>query len=72
MDEREAVRLWVKTWKEAGPELDAIRRLEIRDADNRQALALLEPAFDHALRTLPRRESSGLVEMQEWFRKLRP
>ena len=71
MDERESMRRWVETWKEAGPALEAIRRREIREADNLQVLALLEEGFNHALRTLPARESSGLVEMQSWFRKLR-
>jgi hypothetical protein len=32
MDEREKMRLWVKTWEQAGPELEAIRRREIREA----------------------------------------
>jgi hypothetical protein len=71
MDEREAMRRWVRTWKEAGPELDAIRRREIRDADNHKVLAVLEGAFNHATRTMPLRPSSGMIEMQEWFAKLR-
>ena len=33
MDEREAMRLWVETWKKAGPELEAIRRKEIEKID---------------------------------------
>jgi hypothetical protein len=69
-DERETIRRWVETWKQAAPELEAIRRREIREADNLKVLALLEGAFNHALRALPPRRSSGLVEMQAWFRKL--
>ena len=71
MDEREMVRRWVQTWKDAAPELEAIRRREIREADNLQVLASLEGAFNHAVRTMPPRLSSGMVEMQEWFAKLR-
>jgi hypothetical protein len=71
MDEREAMRRWVQTWKEAGPELEAIRRREIREADNLKVLAMLEGAFNHATRTMPPRASSGMVEMQAWFAKLR-
>jgi hypothetical protein len=71
MDEHELARRWVETWKEAGPQLDALRRREIREADNLQVLALLEGAFNHALHSLPPRESSGMVEMQAWFAKLR-
>ena len=71
MDDRELMRRWVQTWKEAGPELEAIRRREVRDADNLKVLASLEDAFNQALRTRPPRASSGMVEMQEWFAKLR-
>ena len=62
---------WVAHWKAAGPELEAIRHAEIRDADNLRSLALLEPAFNHALRSRPMRMTSGLVEMQTLFAKLR-
>jgi hypothetical protein len=69
MEDREMTRRWVETWKSAAPELEAIRRKEIREADNLQVLASLEGAFNHALRTLPPRESSGMVEMQKWLVK---
>ena len=64
------LRQWVRTWAEAGPELESIRRREVRQADNLESLALLEPAFNHAVRTLPLRQSSGLVQMQDYFQKL--
>jgi hypothetical protein len=59
-----------ETWKAAGPELAAIRKREAREADNLKVLAVLEGAFNHALRTLPPRPSSGMVEMQMWLSKL--
>lgn len=64
------VRRWVETWKRTGPELEAIRREEIRAANNVKVIALLEDAFNHAA-TLPPRETSGLVEMQRHLAKLR-
>ena len=70
MDEREELVRYVATWKKAGPELEAIRQREIRDADNIHVLQLLEGAFNHAARTMPPRKSSGMVEMQQWFAKL--
>jgi len=70
MDERELMRRWVQAWREAGPKLEAIRRREIQDADNLKILAMLEGAFNHAVRSLPPRPSSGLVEMQRYFSKL--
>jgi hypothetical protein len=70
MEERERISRCIQTWKEAGLELEAIRRREAQEADNLQVLALLETAFNHALRSMPPRPSSGLVEMQEWFAKI--
>src|SRR6266542_1523963 len=60
--ERELMRRWVETWKRAGPELEAIRRREVRDADNLQVLEILEDAFNDALERSPPRQSSGIVE----------
>ena len=70
MDEREAMHRWVTTWKDAAPRLEAIRRREIETADTLQILAALEGAFNHAIRTLPPRPSSGVVEMQALLAKL--
>ena len=70
MNDEEMTRRYVETWREARPLLDAIRHKEIREADNLKVLAILEGAFNHALRTLPPRPSSGMVEMQKWFAKL--
>ncbi|HTU44294.1 MAG TPA: hypothetical protein VMF91_04495 [Bryobacteraceae bacterium] len=71
MEEREMIRRWVETWKDAGPHLQAVRHQDIERADTQEALAVLESAFNQATRTLPPRSSSGLVEMQYWFAKLR-
>jgi hypothetical protein len=60
---------WVRTRKQAGPELEAIRRRELQDADNLKVLAVLEGAFNQAVHSLPPRPSSGLVEVQRWFSK---
>ena len=70
MDEREAMQRWVATWKQAGPELEAISRREIEAADTLQVLALLEGAFNQAIRDVPPRPSSGLVEMQRLLANL--
>jgi len=71
MTEDELVRKYVKTWEDAGPELEKIRLREARDQDNHLTLQLLEPAFEHALRTQPPDNSPGIVEMQRYFAKLR-
>ncbi len=72
MTDQEKMRKWVETWKKYGPELEAIRQQEVRDADNALSLAQLGRAFDYATRSRPPGESSGMIEMQRLFAKLRP
>lgn len=59
---------YVEQWKVAGPALERIRREELRNwkYDWRVVDALL----DMGARLKVSRPSSGLVEMQYWFRKL--
>ncbi len=68
--ERELMRRWVETWRRAGQELGEIRRREIEATDTREAIRQLfgsAAAFQH----VPPRTTSGLVEQQAWFAKLR-
>ena len=71
MTEKEALRRWAQTWKLFGPELERIRLRELRDEDNRLSLQLLARAFNQATSTQPAAVTSGLVEMQRHFAKLR-
>jgi hypothetical protein len=71
MTEAERIREWVWTWKQYGPELELIRLRDVRDGDQTLSLKQLARAFNHATRTLPPRDTSGLVEMQRYFAKLR-
>lgn len=68
--DRELMRRWVETWRRAGQELDEIRRQEIEATDTTEAIRQLfgsaAPSQDTPLRT-----TSGLVEQQAWFAKLR-
>jgi hypothetical protein len=62
-------RRWVQAWREAGPEMERIRREELRHIDGQRAIALLcGPADYHAAPRAPR-PTSGLVEQQAWFKK---
>jgi hypothetical protein len=71
MTDEEMIRRWALTWKAAGPELERIRLLEVREEDNLLSLKLLAPAFELAVRSEPPEPSSGLVEMQRHLAKLR-
>ncbi len=69
--DREQVRRWVDTWREAGLALDDLRRREIQATDTREAIRQI---FGQAstFQDLSPRTTSGLVEQQAWFAKLRP
>jgi hypothetical protein len=71
MTEKDMVGRWAQTWKQFGPELEVIRLREVHNADNLLSLKLLARAFNQATSEQPARQSSGLVEMQRQFAKLR-
>lgn len=58
---------YVLGWKAAGEALRAVRLRELRDTDTAAALQQLAGAFDDAVRRLPPRSTSGLVEQQRLF-----
>jgi hypothetical protein len=62
-------RRWVQAWREAGQEMERLRREELRHLDAQRAIALLCGPADY--RSAPRapRSTSGLVEQQRWFMK---
>jgi hypothetical protein len=70
MDEREAIRPGDTLEEQADSELEA-RRKKLQNLNVQEALAAVEDEFNAALKLGPK-ESSGLVEMQKWFAKLRP
>lgn len=57
-------REYLRIWRANGPLLQAIRDREIRGADTIQSIQMFAEAFRIALRDLPPRSSSGLVEWQ--------
>jgi hypothetical protein len=69
--DRELMRQWVETWKQAGRELDEIRKREIASTDTREAIRQLFGSSEAMFSHLPPRPTSGLVEQQAWFAKLR-
>jgi len=70
IQDRELMRRWVETWRRAGPELDEIRRHEIEAMDTAEAIRQLFGPMT-VIRDLPPRTTSGLIEQQAWFAKLR-
>lgn len=72
MDEKELIRRWIETWRQAGPELEAIRRRELEamtdDDVRRQVSNLFSGPYPSYL--APSRDS-GLVEQQRRFARIR-
>ncbi len=54
-------------WAANGPLLEELRDQEIRQADTAVSIQMFELAFRLALRELPPRDSSGLVEWQDFM-----
>ena len=69
-DQIALARRWVKTWQEAGPRLERVRREELRRLDPQRAIALLCGAADYTVPPRAPRPTSGLVEQQRWFMKM--
>lgn len=62
-------RRWVRVWQEAGPELERIRREELRSLDPEQAISLLCGPADYFTPPRAPKPTSGLIEQQRWFMK---
>ena len=62
-------RRWVQAWRQAGPELERLRREELRRADSVRAIALLCGPADYRVPPRAPKPTSGLIEQQRWFLK---
>lgn len=65
------LRRWVETWRRAGDALARVKRDELARLDTVQTLRQLTDAFEHALRHAQPTYTSGLVEQQRIFARLR-
>ena len=64
-------RRWVQAWKDAAPELERLRRQELRHLDSYKAIALLCGPADYRVAPRAPKPTSGLIEQQRVFRKMR-
>jgi len=62
---------WVKTWIEAGRALETIRREELRRFRYEEHIAAIDALLEISARHGAPRISSGLVEQQRLFAKLK-
>ena len=68
--ERDMIQQWVKTWRNASRELEAIRRHEADVVPAQEAVRQLFEGMDSVL-VGPAPANSGLVELQMWFSRIR-
>lgn len=61
----------VRQWAKAGEAMERVRKEEISGADTAQALRNFTGAVLAEIRRRPERTTSGLVEQQRWFSRLR-
>jgi hypothetical protein len=69
--EEQRVRQWIRNWKEAAPVLKRLRDETIRHTDTAKAIEQLSDAFESARRHWTPPTTSGLVEQQRLFARLR-
>jgi hypothetical protein len=70
----EEARRWVDTWRAAGTALDRLRREELRTLDGSAAISAIAHLCGAAsYREPPRapKPTSGLIEQQRWFRRVK-
>ena len=70
--EKQRVRQWIRNWETAGPLLQRLRDEAIRNTDTAAAIEALSDAYESARLHWTPPKTSGLVEQQRWFAKLRP
>jgi hypothetical protein len=71
----ETQRAWARTWQATGEALEAVRRAELRALTSEKALLATENLLSLGAgmpRSARRRLTSGLVEQQRLFARLRP
>ena len=63
----EGDRQWVEHWRKAGPELERIRRKELRRFRHEENVTAIDALLELGTRMGPPRTTSGMVEMQRLF-----
>jgi hypothetical protein len=62
---------WMDAWRRAGERLAEFERDELPATDTQKSLMNLADAYESCRLHHPPEPTSGLVEMQRWFKKLR-
>lgn len=65
------LKLWISTWRGAGAALAEVKRAELSRLETVDALRQLADAFDSTTRLAARTYTTGLIEQQAVFQRLR-
>ncbi len=68
--EQDSLHCSVNAWRDAGPELEAIRHREAESISVHEAIRQIFDGMESLL-TAPAPTYSGLVEQQKWFSRIR-
>ena len=60
---------WVAHWRRVGPELERVRRRELRDFDYEKAFPAIDALLQLACEMAVLRKTSGLVELERLLMK---
>lgn len=69
--EKKQMKQWIKTWEKAGKALEEVRRQEIRKTNTQESISILGDVFEYALLNEKPKETSGLVELQSWLKRMK-
>lgn len=70
-DQVAQAREWVAAWRRASPALERVRRQELRRLDAFAAISLLCGPADYSVAPRAPKPTSGLIEQQRLFGRLR-
>ena len=69
--ERALTLRWIENWKRTAPVLDALRRKAIEEANTQEFVEAMDGMLESIFRENKPRLTTGLVEQQRWFAKMR-
>ncbi len=69
--DRERTKAWVENWAKVGPQLEAIRRRELRAMTYEDRIKLIDSLLQIGCTFGKPRTTSGMVEQQRLFQKAR-
>jgi hypothetical protein len=70
-DDKARIRQWIECWRRASPQLEQIKRAELRQLTDDEHCQAMDDVLELVELDDSPTDSSGFVEMQRKFRKLR-